>query len=111
MYFIARLIINALLILLLSYIIPGIEVSGFYIALLVAIIFGLVNIFIKPLIILLTLPITILTLGLFILVINAFLFWLVSVIIPGFEVHSFWSALASVLIIWAVNTILYSFKK
>lgn len=85
-------IVMALAVLLCAYIIPGVTLSGFGAALLAALVLGLLNIFIKPLLILLTLPINILTLGLFTLVINALMIMLVSAIVPGFKVEGFWTA-------------------
>lgn len=87
-------LIASLLILAVSYLLPGIVVTGFVPALLAALALGVVNAFIKPLLILLTLPINILTLGLFTLVINALLVMLVSYLVPGFDVGGFWWALA-----------------
>lgn len=86
-------LLSALVILVLAYILPGITVSGFITALGVALVLGLVNAFIKPILVILTLPITILTLGLFMFVINALLVLLVSALVPGFQVAGFWSAL------------------
>jgi putative membrane protein len=97
---IARWIVNAAALLLVAYIYPGVHVSDFWSALFAAIILGLVNAIIRPLLIILTLPATILTLGLFIFVINALLFWLVAEIVRGFGVDGFVSAL--------IGSILYS---
>ena len=81
---ITRLLINVLALLLVAYYIPGISVDGFYTALVVALILGLLNLTIKPILVILTLPINILSLGLFTFVINAGLFWFVSTFIDGF---------------------------
>jgi len=114
MFFILRLIINALIIIGITYLIPGISVSSFYTALLVAIILGLVNAIIRPIIILLTLPVNILSLGLFTLIINASLFWLVSTIVKGFAVDgfmaAFWGALLLWLASWVTNGFIRSMK-
>jgi putative membrane protein len=93
----AKLLLSALSLLLISYYIPGIMVSSFYIALVLALIFGVMNVTIKPILILLTLPITLLTFGLFTLVINGFLFWLASTFVQGFEVSGFLSAFLGAL--------------
>jgi len=93
MNLIIRLLLNAAALLLVAYLVPGFSVDGFYAALIVAIILGIVNAIIKPILVLLTLPITILTLGLFTLVINALLIWFVSTIVKGFYVESFGAAL------------------
>jgi putative membrane protein len=86
-------LVSALAVLIASYLIPGVTVSTFWWALLAALVLGLVNAVIKPILILLTLPINILTLGLFTLVIDAALVLLVSFIVPGFRVAGFWPAL------------------
>lgn len=100
-----RLLINALAILLVAYIVPGVAVSGFYAALIVAVVLGLLNLVIRPLIILLTLPINILTLGLFTFVINALLFWFVGTVIQGFSVDGFVPAFIGALILTVVGWI------
>ena len=94
-----RLIVNAIVILILAAIMPGVSISGFGTALIVAIVLGLINAFLKPVLILLILPINILTLGLFTLVINALLILLVSSIVPGFNVSSFgWALLFGIVL-------------
>ena len=90
---ILRWILYALLIVFVSWIVPGIEVDNFISAMFVCIILALVNTFIKPLIQIIALPVTILTLGLFSLVINALMLMLAGWITPGFEVEGFLSAL------------------
>ena len=89
MQILVRWLLNALVIVVAAYILPGVAVSGFVVALLIAVVLGLLNAVIKPLLVILTLPINIVTLGLFTLVINAFLIWLTSIIIPGFSVSGF----------------------
>lgn len=86
-------LLSAVLIIVLAYILPGVSVSGFVSALAVALVLGLVNAFIRPILLVLTLPINILTVGLFTFVINASLVLLVSAIVPGFQVAGFWWAL------------------
>ena len=86
-------IINALSLLALPYLFDSIRVDSFYTAMIVAVVLGLVNAIIRPLVILLTLPATILTLGLFIFVINGLMFWFVGTFIKGFTVGGFWPAL------------------
>lgn len=102
-YLVTRWFIVALSLLLAALIIPGVEVSGVYIALVTAALLGLVNIIIRPLLILLTIPVTVMTMGLFILVINALLFWFVSTFVEGFEVAGFLSALGGALIVSVVS--------
>ena len=101
--------------LLISYFVPRITVSSFYIALITALILGLVNALIRPFLVLVTLPVTILTLGLFVLVINALLFWFVSSFVGGFEVAGFTAAFIGALIMtlagWLTNILIKDKKK
>lgn len=106
-----RWLINALVLLGIAYYVPGIRVAGFYAALIAALILGLVNAVIKPLIVFLTLPVNILTLGLFTFVINAFLFWFVATVVKGFEVTGFWPAFWGALIMSVVSWLLGSISK
>ncbi len=99
MRLILRWLLNAVTVLLISVYIPGIHVSGFYAALLVVLVLGLVNAIIRPLLVILTLPINILTLGLFTFVINALMFWLVSTVVKGFVVVGFWPAFLGALLL------------
>ena len=92
-----------------SYLISGIEVRGFLSAFLAAAILGVLNAFFRPILIVLTLPLNILTLGLFTFVINALLLEMASGVIGGFEVHGFWSAVLGSLIISIVSWLLSSF--
>ena len=89
----------SLAILFVGWIVPGITISSFATALVASIVIALVNLVIKPVLVFLTLPINILTLGLFILVINALLFMFVAYLIPGVEVDSFWSAFLGALLL------------
>lgn len=92
-----------------SYLISGIEVSGFFSAFFAAAILGILNTFFRPILFILTLPINILTLGLFTFVINALLLKMASGVISGFQVHGFWSAVLGALVISVVNWLLNSF--
>ena len=83
-------VLNALVIIVAAYILPGVSVDGFIPALLVAIVLGVLNAVIRPIFIILTLPITILTLGLFLFVINSTLVYVTSWLVPDFHVESFW---------------------
>ncbi|HCJ52109.1 MAG: hypothetical protein A2898_02715 [Candidatus Kerfeldbacteria bacterium RIFCSPLOWO2_01_FULL_48_11] len=103
MQLILRWLLNALALLLVAYLLPGFEVSSFYTALIVALVLGIVNAIIKPVLILLTLPITILTLGLFTLVINALLIWFVASFIEGFSIDGFTTALLGGVILWVIS--------
>ena len=100
---ITKLLLTVLALLLVSNFVPGIEVSGLYIALIVAVVLGIINLVVKPLLILLTLPINLLTLGLFTFVINAFLFWFISTFIDGFSVDGFIPAFIGAFIVAAVH--------
>ena len=107
-------LINAAALMALPYLMHSVSVTNVGTALVAALVLGLVNTLIRPLLVLLTLPVTVLSMGLFILVINAFLFWLVSTMIDGFEVAGFWSAfLAAILysvISWALSSLILSNK-
>ncbi len=98
MRLILRWILNAVALMLIPGIIGGIQVESYTAALLSAVLLGFVNAIIRPVLILITLPITLLTLGLFTLVINALMFWSVSGIVEGFVVQGFWTAFWGALI-------------
>jgi putative membrane protein len=85
-------LINALALLIITYLVPSIHIRSFGTALIVALVLGLINAVLRPVLILLTLPVTIVTLGVFILVVNALCFWLAASLLKGFEVSGFWSA-------------------
>jgi len=104
-------VVSALAILVSSYVLPGIKVEGFVAALTIAVVMGLVNAVIKPILIVLTLPINILTLGLFTIVINAFLILLVAKIVPGFTVAGFGWAIAFSIVLSLVGAVLQSWVK
>lgn len=89
----------SLAIMFVGWIIPGISISSFGTALIASVVIALVNLFIKPILVFLTLPINIMTLGIFILVINALLFMFVAYLVPGIEVEGFWSAFLGALIL------------
>ena len=100
------LLINSLTVFFGAYLLKGIEVKNYLTAIGVAIVLAIVNVLIKPIIVVLTIPLTIITLGLFILVINAWMLMLTGKIVEGFKVHSFFSALFLGLILSVVNAIL-----
>ncbi|HTZ41491.1 MAG TPA: phage holin family protein [Syntrophales bacterium] len=89
-----------------AYLVDGIVVTGFWAAFFAAAILGILNVFFKPLLILLTLPVNILTLGLFTVVINAVLLKMASALITGFDIHGFWPAILGAVIISSVNWLL-----
>ena len=95
---IIRWVVNALVLMLITYVVPGFLVENFYTALVVALVLALVNAFIRPIVLILTLPVNILTLGLFTLIVNGFMFWIVSSIVKGFTITNFWSAVLAAII-------------
>ncbi|CAN1552019.1 COG1950 Predicted membrane protein [Burkholderiaceae bacterium] len=101
-------ILNAVTLLIVAYVLPGIVVSSFWSAMLAAAVLGLINMLVKPIFILLTLPITIVTLGLFLLVINALMFWLAGSILKGFQVNGFWWAVGGALFYSVISGFLTS---
>ncbi|OGL66765.1 hypothetical protein A2856_03300 [Candidatus Uhrbacteria bacterium RIFCSPHIGHO2_01_FULL_63_20] len=100
---ILRWVINAVALVVIANVVPGFGVDGFYTALIAALVLGLVNALIRPILIVLTLPITILTLGLFALVINALMIWFVSTIVKGFTVEGFTPAFLAAVLLWLTS--------
>ncbi len=106
-----RWVLNALALLAVAYLYPGVRVDGFLAAAVAALALGLANALIRPILVVLTLPVTIVTLGLFLFVINAALFWLVAQVVKGFAVGGFLQALfgsllyslITLVVSWAVN--------
>jgi putative membrane protein len=109
MNFIIRFLLSGLAVLLTAYLLPGVTVGNYGYALLVAVVLSLVNAIVKPILVFLTIPITIVTLGLFLLVINAVLILLVDYLIDGFAVTNFWWALAFSLILSLFNSMFSMF--
>jgi len=107
-------VLNALALLAVAYLVPGIHVAGFTAALVAALVMGLVNMLIKPILVLLTLPITVLTLGLFILVINGLLFYAVGSWLEGFKVETFLAGMIGALLYslftWLLSALLIDNK-
>ena len=99
-------LVNALALLALPYVFPGVKVDTFGAALIAALVLGLINALIRPLLILLTLPVTLLTLGLFIFVINGLLFWWVGSFVDGFHVSGFWSGFFGAIIYSIISWLL-----
>lgn len=100
-----RLIINTFSVIITSFLLSGVHLDSFISALLVAVVLGFLNVFLKPLLILLTIPVTVLTLGLFLLVINAAMIMLASNLVPGFLVDGFWWALGFSLILTLISSV------
>ena len=98
-------LINAFSLIAVHYVLPSVRVDSFYIALLTALLLGLVNTLIRPLLVIVTLPITILSLGLFTLVINGLLFWFVASFVQGFHVGGFWSAFWGAIVYSVISSV------
>ena len=105
MGFLLRVVVNALAIMLAASVLPGIGVDGLVPALAAAVLLGLVNAFVRPVLLILTLPITLVTLGLFLFVLNGLCFWLVASVVKGFHVAGFGSAMLGALVVSAVSWI------
>jgi putative membrane protein len=109
MKLLTRIIATSILVLLIAHFMTGVHVKDFVTSLLVAIVLGLLNVFIKPIFVLLTLPVTIFTLGLFLLVINAIIILLCTHIVGGFYVDSFFTALLFSIVLSLSQSILFAF--
>jgi len=101
-------ILNAVALLAATQLLPGIQVANFWSALLAALVLGLLNTLLKPLLVLMTLPITFVTLGLFLLVLNALAFWFAGSVLQGFQISGFWWAVAGVLLYSLISGLLAS---
>jgi putative membrane protein len=109
MRFLARLVLNGLAIIIAAWLLPGIHISSTLSALVAGVILGFVNAIVRPVLFFLTLPLTLLTLGLFIFVLNAFCLWLTSRIVPGVVVQTFGAALLGALVVSIVSWLLTAF--
>lgn len=98
-------VFNALALIVATYLVPGFHVSSFKVALLAALVVGLINIFIKPVLLILTAPINLLTLGLFTFVVNAVVLWLASLVVPGMVIDNLTSGILAAVVISLVSTI------
>lgn len=108
---ILKLLLNALAVFILAYLLNGVEVNGYLGAIFVAVVLAILNLFVKPILIIFTLPVTILTLGLFLLVINALIILLADKLVEGFSVSSFWTAILFSILLSILQSILYSVFK
>lgn len=106
MNMIIKWIMFAILIMFVAWLIPGITITGFISALFVVLVFSLVNVFIRPLLEFISLPLNILTLGIFSLVVNALLFILVAKLSPGFQIDGFWSGFFGALILSVLSPLI-----
>ena len=108
---IIRFLLSGLAVLLTAYLLPGVSVENYWYALLVALVLSLANVLVKPVLVILTIPITFVTFGLFLLVINAVIILLVDYLIDGFNVDGFWWALAFSLILSLFNSLFADLSK
>jgi putative membrane protein len=101
-----RIVVTAFALILVAELIPGISIDSVVTALVAAVVLGVLNVLVRPILVILTLPITLLTLGLFIFVINALLFWFVASFLDGFTVSGFWPALAGSIVVSIVSALI-----
>lgn len=106
MTFLLKWLVGSVSFLLVDYLVAGINISDFLTALLVTLIWGFVSVFIKPILHILFLPINLITLGIFTLIINGFLFYAVASLVPGFEVAGFWTAVLGAVLVSIVSFVL-----
>ncbi len=104
--FLLRVVFNSVAIFLTTRIIHGLSIPDFTTAIIAALVLGLVNAFIRPIVLLLTLPLNILTLGLLTLVINGLMLYLVALVVPNFQIASLWAAVFGALLIAIISTLL-----
>ena len=108
MKFLMRIIVTSIIAFALAYLLSGIHISSFWSAIVLALVLSLLNAFIKPFLVLLTLPITIFTFGLFLLVVNAIIILIADKLMDGFSVDGFWSALLFSLLLSILTSLLYT---
>ncbi|HEX8562374.1 MAG TPA: phage holin family protein [Flavobacterium sp.] len=111
MNLILRILLTAVLVLLISRIMPGVTVDNFMTSVIVAIVLGLLNLFVKPVLVIFTLPVTLLTFGIFLLVINALVILLCDELVAGFTVRSFWYALLFSIVLSVFQSLVFSLGK
>jgi putative membrane protein len=109
MGFLIRLVVNAAALWVAAQLVPGFVITGVTPLVLAALVLGLINAIVRPVLLILTLPLTLVTLGLFLFVLNAFCIWLTSRLVPHFEVHTFGAALLGALVISAVSWLVTAF--
>lgn len=106
MYLIISLLVNAIALIVTAYLVPGFHVGSFQAAILAAIVLGVINTFIKPVLVILTAPLTFLTLGLFAFVVNAIVLKLASAVVPGLTIDGWWAAILGAIVLSVVSTAL-----
>jgi len=111
MKLILKILLTAVAVVLIASFLPGVTIEGYTSAVIVAVVLGLLRVIVKPILVILTLPATILTLGLFLFVINAIIILIASNLVSGFSVSGFWVALGFSLLLSLFQSILYSFLK
>ena len=111
MKLIIRLLLNAVAVFFLAYVLKGVQVDNYITAIIVAVVLSVLNLLVKPVLIILTLPITIITLGLFLLIINALIIFLADHLIDGFSVSSLWTAIWFSILLSVLQSLLHSFMK
>jgi putative membrane protein len=107
--FLLRVLINAVAIYVVAVIVPGIEVDGVLTALGAGLVLGVINAVVRPILVVLTFPVTLVTLGLFLLVLNGLCLWLTSLLVKGFQVQGFWAAVFGALLVSVVSWVLTTF--
>lgn len=107
MNFLIRLLVSALAAMLTAYLLPGVKIDNFITALILALVLAILNVLVKPVLIILTLPVTIVTLGLFLLVINAIIILFASKLVSGFRVDGFWWALLFSIVMTVINSFMH----
>ena len=108
MKFLLRVLVTSIAVFITAYLFKGVHLDGYPAALLVALVLGLLNAFVKPVLVILTIPVTILTLGLFLFVINALIILLADKILPGFSVDGFWWALLFSVVVSMISGLLHA---
>jgi len=109
MGFLVRVLVNAMAILLAAAVVPGIEARGLLTVVGAGLVLGLINAVVRPVLLVLTFPLTLVTLGLFLFVLNAFCLWLTSALVKGFEIHGIWAALFGSLLVSVVSWLVTAF--
>ena len=109
MNIILRILLTAILVFVISRMMPGVTVDSYMTSIIVAIVLGLLNLFVKPVLVIFTLPVTLLTFGIFLLVINALVILLCDELVAGFTVRSFWYALLFSIVLSVFQSIVFSF--
>lgn len=108
MKFVLQILLTGIVVVLLSQLLPGVNVTGYGTAILVALVLAILNLIVKPILVLLTLPVTILTLGFFLLIINAIIILMADAFVSGFSVAGFWVALLFSILLSVIQALLFS---